>query len=145
MKNREIKFRAWNISEKRMMVLTDYSWMRMASDGKLLPLTASVCAYYADGDNKGDHKRFYDRNDIILLQFTGLTDKNAVDIYEGDVVCGIRDQKFEVVFREETGCFEFKSAFSGDYYLYGTICDLRIHIIGNIHQHPDLLTPHKQI
>lgn len=82
---------------------------------------------------------------LTVGQYTGLTDKNGVKIFEGDIVrafipkkCGVKGY--------EVGVVEFhKSAFSAvwsDFSTYGRnfigyISD--IEVIGNIHDNPELL------
>lgn len=82
---------------------------------------------------------------LHLMQFTGLTDKNGVEIYEGDILTfaiGLKFQRGVVVFSK--GSFKFdinKPFFAKRTHVSEAIgrkgADARI--IGNIHQNPELL------
>ena len=79
-------------------------------------------------------------------QFTGMTDKNGKNIFEGDVMC-CDNVKGYVVYSIQRCCFLFRwkkfDRFRTDFFKdcrltdYGRFCDLEI--IGNIHDNPELL------
>lgn len=66
-------------------------------------------------------------------QYTGLTDKNGKKIFEGDVVLDA-DEPCEIVF--EDCCW--KEIYKGDWWSFINEDDI-VEIIGNIHDHPELL------
>jgi len=80
----------------------------------------------------------------ILMQYTGLKDKNGKEIYEGDVVEWVWENgniyrevvKWKEIPTEETSCFGFE--FSGDLISKYGGRDT-VEIIGNIYENPELL------
>jgi len=122
---RIIKFRYWD-SEKQHMFHSDSQ-----EDAKLLvaKLGSSIIGAFFNN--------FYGLDGIE--QFTGLTDKNGVEIYEGDVIAitGNPNVK-QVVFKK--ACFYTLSAKNTSEYRLGGWDIDSISILGNIHDNPELLT-----
>jgi hypothetical protein len=66
-------------------------------------------------------------------QFTGLKDKNDNEIYEDDVIeCGSRRYVCEFI----EGGFEFRDLSDGELILKAIV--IHSHVIGNIHDNPEL-------
>jgi hypothetical protein len=100
--SREIKFRVWSVIRE--------SWVHpvldITNDFKL-----------SDNENR------------VIEQFTGLPDKNDVDIYDGDIL----DNKEVVKYSIEQACY-----FAGGV----PLCMSNSHrsVIGNIHENKDLIS-----
>ena len=86
-------------------------------------------------------------NGAILMQSTGLKDKNGKEIYEGDIVkfsdCDDDEYTTPVVWNKDYACFGV--SFSGKYpvsfdYLEEFYTELKdIEVVGNIYENPELL------
>lgn len=87
---------------------------------------------------------------FILMQYTGLKDKNGIEIYEGDIVkassTGIWG-KFQVKWRQDgSPCWIMYPAWKSGitWSLHGTLNDKSeyqddVEVIGNIYENPELL------
>lgn len=72
---REIKFRVWDSNNNLM----DYN-PGLDVDWSRFPLNAFFANQLVDGGPPGE------KTNYIFMQFTGLTDKNGKEIYEGDII-----------------------------------------------------------
>jgi uncharacterized phage protein (TIGR01671 family) len=133
----EIKFRAWHHEEKKMIIVTKLDFMVNASGSK-----NEECEGYWGGNNRMK----FDINDVTLLQYTGLKDKNGKEIYEGDVI-KIEVKKrnkgdfpnlknYLVVFED----FSFSYKDSEGYYATPLNIFIKgVEVIGNTYENPELL------
>ena len=129
---REIKFRAWDKKLKRMcdVIYLDFS-------------AKEIIVYHSDEEERSNWLKL-DR--FVLLQYTGLKDKNDKEIYEGDVVKAkvagpyASDAKIkmegEIIYYEPFACFEVKTKECGQPTM--SIFD-NFEIIGNKYENPELL------
>jgi hypothetical protein len=120
--NREIKFRAWDKSCNKMRGENGIKdCFSLRSDG-----------VYND--------------DYILMQFTGLIDKNGKEVYEGDIV--IHDSEKIVVSYGIQSVDAFEGAGFNLWSFYGEKLggfrlQSEIEIIGNVFENPELLKTNK--
>jgi uncharacterized phage protein (TIGR01671 family) len=119
MTNREIKFRAWVPSEKQMRRLGEWTFEFVGTEGALQMM------------NDDDSSVHPIPPGTVLMQFTGLKDKNGKDIYEGDIVRMSGGTITEASFDEWAAKFSLGG---------GTgIVPEKDEVIGNIYENPELL------
>ena len=102
--------------------------------------------FFENGVAKVTDNTLYQFEDLVLMQSTGLTDKNGVEIFEGDVVEHLDFNSNEISKSEVRilkGCFYLVISVDGFKYdvpmmdLIDNECILEIK--GNIYENPELL------
>ncbi|MEK4501194.1 YopX family protein [Bacillus sp. FSL R12-0069] len=122
---REIKFRAWVLKDE-------------ALDG----LMENMMEY--DVESFHDPLYEYKRGNIILMQYTGLKDKNGKEIYEGDIIRNDRGTILKVPFVDGAFYAEGTDALSKQY-VFSVLSDFSSwsEVIGNIYENSELLEASK--
>ncbi|MEI4342440.1 YopX family protein [Streptococcus suis] len=92
-----------------------------------------------------EYDYIFDFSDVVLMQSTGLFDKNGKEIFEGDVVL-LRDELnefesdvYEIVYSRDNLAWIFYDKDSHDFYWMSTCTWDKIEIIGNIYENPELV------
>ena len=127
---REIKFRCWSKERKGIGIITKINFLTNECD-------------YSLGKKKGNTDFGWTSLDnVILMQYTGLKDKNGKEIYEGDIIRNTKkDDEYEYLFVVEFTC----DAYCGycikgkdeSYTVYNRWEDLEV--IGNIYENSELI------
>lgn len=126
---REIKFRAWDEANKKMF--EDVQFIKSGDEGNDWICFTEKLKHKTEG-NKIIFDNPYFSQQVNLMQYTGLKDKNGKEVYEGDIITyGVSN--YVVIFHK--GCFCIKLQ-DKDYHIFN---NLTIEIIGNIHENPELL------
>lgn len=125
---RELKFRAWNGIEMKnvdQITFTEKTWTCENGYGVSIPFQPH----------------------IKLMQFTGLHDKNGVEIYEGDIFKHEQQSPFDNgKFKTEIGIVEwgiwsymYGSSPNKPMFAFDRMKARQVEIIGNIYQNENLI------
>lgn len=131
---REIKFRAWDVQKKQMIMPDMSEWTDL-----FIELDGGIYQAKEYGYERTILKDSV--SNVPLMQFTGLTDKNGVEVYEGDVI-EKQGKKYRVYWKGSAASFACRQLdTTGAVYHLNKKRTAISEIIGNIHQNPELLTP----
>lgn len=127
---RELKFRAWDKVEKKML------------------FDADPFAIYVSGSNEPLLAETHRNEDCIFEQYTGLKDKNGKEIYEGDIIQEEIDFnskmtdgtfRYRVYWDEEELCWCLEHIGNESIHHELWQCNQSTEVIGNIHENSELL------
>lgn len=136
------RFRAWDVlAEKMIDEILMISFVRKEIIGKFSDGSTSVPLKFEDERNG---------EDVILMQSTGLKDKNGKEIFEGDIV---RTTRFLGRADEIGGFYEYEKDYvgvvkvlEGSWVIDTGIVAVRLwseidesEVLGNIYENPELL------
>lgn len=130
--SREIKFRAWDYDTNTMVY----------PDNKLETIfcfdSVGLSVYQGNGSELSSFE---------LMQYTGIKDKNDIEVYEGDVIkyssdvinsfYGVNEIIREVKFRH--GTYGIKGFEKDTHIPFGNILKCKFEVVGNIYENYDLL------
>lgn len=129
---REIKFRAWHKELKRF-----------APDHASIQIGGGEPHVAFDGFDGNFYTDVWYLSDCVLLQYTGIEDKNGTEIYEGDILKCFGDVSI-VSFNAKNfgGVIGWnlldREGEAREYY-YGRTPSEEEEVIGNIYENPELL------
>lgn len=135
---RELKFRAWEIEDKKY-----YPVIKLRFDSQVgKPDSAELwLSRYANEIADIPEQ-------IELEQYTGLKDKNGKEIYDGDIIqetLGFDVDsidgtfRYKVIWNEDMLCWSLE--YIGNESIHDDLyeCNSTVEVIGNIHENPELL------
>lgn len=153
---RELKFRAWDKQKEEMLhngfilVPTTPNWSASIDRGSIeLETWYDKFLLEKQGDHLGsggiwigEGADYYAVDNLTVMQFTGLTDKNGVELYEDDIVNGAHFNGSyaygKIVFWCGEWTIEPIPNIEGTASLYESL-KYGIEKIGTIHENPELL------
>ncbi|MCQ54847.1 hypothetical protein DUD49_00185 [Listeria monocytogenes] len=132
---REIEYRAFVKKDKKVLPVTDLCFNETEAVG-VSGCGNAKCTLCVD---------WYSFDDVVLMQYTGLKDKNGNKIFEGDIVRNINGEYSYIgIVNKDRYTFYIKGVAPKDNYDFADVSDTvtgksSLIVIGSIHENPELL------
>jgi uncharacterized phage protein (TIGR01671 family) len=144
---RDIKFRVWHLGHKNW-INNDAgthcwsNWMLDIFTGEIVDFVCCGTKSYSrepEQDRYLSDDGFVKGSPHVVQQYTGLKDKNGVDIYEGDILkCKGFDGWFDTVGYYYNMTVKYNTVESGDSHIAGfAYIPMDRKVIGNIFENPE--------
>lgn len=123
--SREIKFRVWDVENKEMLNVQELDFEPTFYGGRI--------AIRPDQYND-----YFDTEDMILMQYTGVNDRCGKEIYENDIVyVAGEDENATIEWDEETARFVIH--FDGWIADFDNYYGYELEVMGDIYNNSELL------
>lgn len=120
---RRIEFRVWDVDEKEWYNNEKIPYQLIDNEGVFC---------WAD-----DYEWNRYPGEVLIVQYTGLKDRNGTEIYEGDIIWDAHAEIHgKVTFDEGMFCVEWATHIEQ---LFEVVSDYYAEVMGNIYEHPELL------
>lgn len=118
--NREIKFRVWSEKNKKMLEVQKHSF----KTGLSMPYGSNMERYFG-----------------MLMQYTGLKDKNGIEVYEDDIIQYSHKAVGTILrkVRMKYGMWGIEGIVKGTQIPFANILESEYEVVGNIYENPELL------
>lgn len=137
--SREIKFRIWYPNHKRMTTGAERTLEHACMDIRNGKMIFNIDELDYDENFEPE---YYTDSGYVLMQYTGLKDKNGKEIYEGDIIRGVNGSINGVPCAWNGGVISYGDG-NHNVPLWGTLEQQDsthwFEVIGNIYENPELM------